>query len=98
MKSRRIFRWASSEDMYLNANIIGLLEASFEPQLVKGGEAVDMPGMGRAEMLFVNFFPFLLVVGRERKGLRGKVKEKVKTKGRELKDGREQEKGMEKFL
>lgn len=47
MKSRWMFRWASLEDMYLNT-IIALLEVAFEPQLVKGGEEVAMPGMGRA--------------------------------------------------
>lgn len=81
--------------MYLNANIIGLLEAAFEPSLVIGEEVV-MPGMGRAEMIFVSislFFPqeeFML----ERKGLRGKVK----TKRRDLKDRQEQENGMKMFL
>lgn len=52
MKSRCMFRWASLEDMYLNANIIALLEAAFEPQLGIGGEEVAMLGIGRAEIIF----------------------------------------------
>lgn len=48
--------------MYLNANIIGLPEAAFEPQLVRGGEEVVMPGMGRAEMSFV-YCPLLFFSG-----------------------------------
>lgn len=59
MKSRCMLWWASLEDMYLNAYIIGLLEAAFEPQLGKVGEEVVMSGMGRAEMIIVSFFPFL---------------------------------------
>lgn len=86
MKSRCMFRWASLEDMYLNANIIGLLEAAFEPQLVIGGEEVAMPGIGRAEMILdsISLFPppprSICVL--ERKGLRGNVN----TRRRDLKD------------
>ena len=58
MKSRCMLWWASLEDMYLNANIIGLLEAAFEPQLAKVGEEFVMSGMGRAEMIVVSFSLF----------------------------------------
>lgn len=70
MKSRCMFRWASLEDMYLNASIIGLLETAFEPQLVIGGEEVAMLDMGRAEMIFFlfSFFSPQGIFVLERKG------------------------------
>lgn len=73
-----MFRWASLEDMYLNASIIGLLETAFEPQLVIGDEEVAMPGMGRAEMIFVSTALFFLpqeVFVLERKGLKRESKD-----------------------
>lgn len=78
MKSRCMLWWASLEDMYLNANIIGLLEAAFEPQLAKVGEEFVMSGMGRAEMIVVSFSLFLGggIFVLEREGLRGEVKTK----------------------
>lgn len=52
-----MFRRASLEEIYRNVDIIGLLlllllEAAFEPQLVRGGEeGAVMPG--RVDMIFL---------------------------------------------
>lgn len=64
-----MFRRASLEEIYRNVDIIGLLlllllEAAFEPQLVRGGEeGAVMPG--RVDMIF--YFIYFLEKIKERK-------------------------------